>query len=80
MRRILCAGCVCVCVCVPYERNTLCESQGANLRHRANYSSVMVRCKICGIADGRQATGESLFGAHMEYTAKGAFVQKFIRD
>jgi hypothetical protein len=67
-------------VCIPYERNTICGRQGANLRHRENYSSNMVSCKICSVADGRQATGESLFGAHMEYTAEGDCMQKFIRD
>lgn len=53
-------------VCIPLERNTICGRQGANLRHRENYSSNMVSCKICRVADGRQATGKSLFGAHME--------------
>ena len=67
-------------VCIPYERNTICGSRGENLRHRENYSSVVVSCKICRVADGRQATRESLFGAHMEYTAEGACIQKFIRD
>lgn len=66
--------------CIPCEHNTICGSQGANLRHREIYSSNMASCKICRVADGRQATGESLFGAHMEYTAQGSCVQKFIRD
>jgi hypothetical protein len=67
-------------VFIPYERNTICGSQGANLRHREIYSSNMVSFKICRVADGRQATGESLFGEHMECRAEGACVQKFIRD
>lgn len=53
-------------VCIPYESNIICGRQGAILRHGETYSSNMVSCKICRVADGRQATGESLFGAHMQ--------------